>query len=213
MLVVLPFFYILLAIGITCFKYKPISIASTIFTIILSIVALTSYFKKSDEWTVYKQNPDWRATANYLDKELINSIKPLLIFTPTLATELTYYDPRFEEMRFVDIQASNNTLSRLKQFSLEHTYIVKKFSLDLSKYIHNRREEIANARFLVFYSNKNIYEKLSSNNIKTFYLIHNRYWSGNFKSLLKDVMKDARFQLIDTNSFKGIEIYKFRVNL
>ena len=69
--VALPFFYILLAKGITCFKYKPISIASTIFTIILSIVTLTSYFKKSDEWTVYKQNPDWRATANYLGKELI----------------------------------------------------------------------------------------------------------------------------------------------
>ena len=145
--------------------------------------------------------------------ELINTVEPLLTFTPTPATELTYYDQRFEEIRFIDIQASNNTLTRLKQLSLEDNYFVKKFSLDSTKYIHNRREEIAKARLLVFYSNKNIYEKLSSNNIKTFYLIHNSYWSGNFKSLLKDVMKDTRFQLMGTQSFKGIEIYKFSVTL
>ena len=211
MFVVLPFFYILLVKGITCFKYKSISVISTIFTITLCIVTLTSYFKKSDEWTVYKQNPDWRGAAHYFDDELRDTIKPFFAFTTTPATELTYYDSRFEEISFVDIQASNNTLHKLKQLSLEDNHFVKKFSLDLTNSIQSRREEIANARLLIIYSNKNIREKLYGNKVKTFYLIHNKYWSGDFRNLFKDVIKDSRFQLVGANSFKGLEILKFRV--
>jgi hypothetical protein len=60
-------------------------------------------------------------------------------------------------------------------------------------------------------SNVNIYETLSVNNVRTFYLIHNIYWSKDFKNLLEGVMKDSRFQFVNTHSFKGIEIFKFRV--
>jgi hypothetical protein len=47
------------------------------------------------------------------------------------------------------------------------------------------------------------------NNVKTFYLIHKIYHRGDFRSLLEGVMKDPRFQLMGTQSFKGMEIFKF----
>ena len=47
MLVVLPFFYILLAKGITGFKAKSMSLVCTIFTMVLSIITLTSFIKKA----------------------------------------------------------------------------------------------------------------------------------------------------------------------
>jgi len=213
--VVLPFFYILIAKGITCFKYKPISIASTIFTITLSIVTLTSYFKKIDEWTVYKPNPNWRAAAHYFNNELKNTTNPLIVFTTTPATELTYYDSRFEEFEVRGLDESDKILYKAKLLAGEDNYFVKKLSFDLYDYLQALRNKIANAKLLIFYRNENnkenIYETLFANNEKTFYLIHNRYWSGNFKALSESVMKDSRFQLVGVKSFKGLEIFKFRV--
>ena len=212
---VLPFFYILIAKGITCFKYKPISIASTIFTITLSIVTLTSYFKKIDEWTVYKPNPNWRAAAHYFNNELKNTTNPLIVFTTTPATELTYYDSRFEEFEVRGLDESDKILYKAKLLAGEDNYFVKKLSFDLYDYLQALRNKIANAKLLIFYRNENnkenIYETLFANNEKTFYLIHNRYWSGNFKALSESVMKDSRFQLVGVKSFKGLEIFKFRV--
>ena len=178
-------------------------------------MTLTSYFKKIDEWTVYKQNPDWRAAAHYFDNELKNTTDPLIVFTTTHATELTYYDSRFEESEARGLYEINTTLSKAYRLVGEDNYFAKKLSFYLSNYLQVMREAIANAKLLIFYRNKNnkknIYENLSDNNEKTFYLIHNRHWSGSFKALSESVMKDSRFQLVGVKSFKGLEIFKFRV--
>lgn len=50
---------------------------------------------------------------------------------------------------------------------------------------------------------------MSLNNVKTFYLVHKIYHRRDFRSLLESVMEDPRFQLMGTQSFKGIEIFKF----
>ena len=176
-------------------------------------MALASYFKKSDEWTVYKQNPDWRAAAHYFDNELKNTTNPLIVLATTPATELTYYDSQFDESEARGLYEINTTLSKAFRLVGEDNYFSKKLSFYLSNYLQVIGEEIADAKLLIFYRNKNnkknIYEALSANNEKTFYLIHNRYWSGNFKALSESVMKDPRFQLMGTQSFKGIEIFKF----
>ena len=211
--IVLPFFYIILVKGITGLKAKPISLVCTIFTIVLSIITLTSFIKKSDEWTVYAPKPDWRAAASFFDNELKDTTKRVFIFAVKPPTELTYYDSRFEEYKIKGLDVSNKTLRKLKQLSEKSNYFVNKLYLDLTRHIQFRKERIANAQSLIFFDNKinkeNIYETMSLNNVKTFYLIHKIYHRGDFRSLLEGVMKDPRFQLMGTQAFKGMEIFKF----
>lgn len=213
--VVLPFFYIVLVKGITGIKAKSISIASITFTVILSIITLTSFFNKSDQWTVYKPKPDWRDASHYFDSELKNTTKRLFAFATSPATELSYYDSPSKEFVFIDKYQFNN-LKRLQQILqggtiIGNNYFIKSLFLDLDKYIRFRTEGIVNPQLLIFYCNENLYEILSVNNVRTFYLIHNIYWSKDFKDLLEAVTKDSRFQFVNTQSFKGIEIFKFRV--
>lgn len=214
--VVLPFFYIVLVKGITGFKAKSITTAFITFAVILSIITLISFFKKSDQWTVYKPKPDWRAAARYFDSELKDTTKRLFAFATSPATELSYYDSGPKEFVVIDLRQFNRNLKRLQQIlgegtTLGNNYFVENLFLDLNKYIQFRTEGIANHQLLIFYSNVNIYDTLSVNNVRTFYLIHNIYWSKDFKNLLEGVMKDSRFQFVNTQSFKGIEIFKFRV--
>lgn len=212
--VLLPFFYIVLIKGIAGFKVKSISTAFVTFTIMLSVITITSFFNKSDQWTVYKPKPDWRDASYYFDNELKNTTNRLLAFATSPATELSYYDSPSKEFIFIDKDQFNN-LKRLQQVSggiiIGNKYFIKSLFLDLDKYIRFRTEGIANPQLLIFYYNENLYEILSVNNVRTFYLIHNIYWSKDFKDLLEVAMKDPRFQFVNTQSFKGIEIFKFRV--
>ncbi len=215
MFFILPFFFIILIKGATGFKVKPISIASIIFTISLSIISLTSFLKKSDEWTVYQPKPDWHAAVRYFNDELKDGTKRLFIFAAKSPTELTYYDPRFQEDTITGINLSGKTISKLEKLSEKDYYFGKKLNSGLSEYIRLRKDRISKANFIIFSpimnNNQPIHETLSANNVETFYLINKTYWQGDFKGLLESVMSDSRFQHKGTQSFKGIEIYKFRL--
>jgi len=214
--IVLPFFYIILVRGITGFKSKSKSFACIIFTIVLSIITLTSFIKKSDEWTVKAPKPDRRAATTFFHNELNDSTKRVFIFAVKPPVELIYYDSRFEECNVRGLDVSNKTLRWLEELSEKSNYFAKKFYRDLTKHIQLRKERIANAQSLICYDNNinenYIYDTTSLNNVKTFYLVHKINHRRDFRSLLEGVMMDSRFQLVDTKSFKGIEIYKFRVN-
>jgi hypothetical protein len=213
--VVLPFFYIILIKGITGVKARSVSLACTIFIVIFSIIALTSFFKKSNEWTVYQPKPDWPAAVRYFNDEQKNTKNRFFALSTTIITNLTYYDSRFEEYEFSGMDLSDSIIRKLKRLLGEHNYLVKKLSFDLRKYIQAKKDKIANSQFLIFYPNedekKNIYMILSSNNVKTFYLIERIHWPGSFKRLFESIIMDSRFQLVSTQTFKGIKIYKFNV--
>lgn len=63
-----------------------------------------------------------------------------------------------------------------------------------------------------YFIDKDIYRTVSADRIKEFYLIKNRYWYGKyFNEKLQVMLEDPRFRLLDKQSFKGLEIYKFEV--
>jgi len=95
--IALPFFCMILAKGATGFKTKSIKVSAVATVIVFYIAALAAFLIKSDKWTVYKQNPDWRSAAKYFSGEIKNSREPLVIFAASSATELVYYDGRFKE--------------------------------------------------------------------------------------------------------------------
>ena len=215
--VALPFFYMILAKGATAFESKPVTISCIVLTIIFSIISLTAYFWKSERWTVYKPNPDWRAAAGYFGDELKGTAERSLAFGATPATELTYYDVRIREL--LDATGADYRLKmlegRVKRLLGGKNLLAKTISAGIEREVQFRNQERAHARLLIHYPNiddtEAVYRALSRQNVKTFYLIHNRYWPGRFKKLLKIVMEDARVQFQSNRSLKGIEIFKFRV--
>ncbi|RPI22105.1 MAG: hypothetical protein EHM61_23135 [Acidobacteria bacterium] len=56
-----------------------------------------------------------------------------------------------------------------------------------------------------------IHKDLQARGATTFYLVEDKYWSAGFGQLRDSVMRDPSFQFERSWSFKGIEIWRFRV--
>jgi len=69
-LVALPFFYIVIAKGVSGLTATAARYACVAVVIIVSIGTTVTYFDRADEWTVAKPKPDWRSVAEYFDREL-----------------------------------------------------------------------------------------------------------------------------------------------
>src|SRR5262249_5606134 len=114
--VALPFFFIVIAkgvIGITEIQtpkrlgsfgrtsVQALGGVCIIVVTLLNIFTLKEYFRRGEEWTVYKPNPDWRSAAHYLESEINHSNRPseqLAFFAVVPPLELTYYNSRFRNI-------------------------------------------------------------------------------------------------------------------
>ncbi len=173
---VLPFFYLVLAKGLTEFRTRPITIASVMFAVLFSTTATSAFFQKSDVWTVYKPNPDWYAAARYFDDEIEDSSDNLVAFATTPASVLTYYDSQFTEVTDLE-DTFLQRIEKAERFLGAENILVRLLSLEVEKYIRFVREREARGRLGIHYLNddENIHNTLVAKNKLTFYLIHNRY--------------------------------------
>ncbi|MFC1868789.1 glycosyltransferase family 39 protein [Thermodesulfobacteriota bacterium] len=180
MIILLPPFMILLACGVISFTHT-----RWCYIILGALLLLNSWSlfnlwgPKSETWTVYKHNADWRSVAAYFDNEITKSTGKFLIingrYTP--ATALTYYYSRL---------GKSKAKEKIRSYP-PHLPI-----------IHVR--EYGKLIFSNF---------LSQNNIKAFYLIYNRSQQEKVNSLLKNLRENYRFQLLSQTSFGNIKISKF----
>ena len=192
MFVALPFFYIVISRGVIGIADAPLSDRFGSFgrtfvktfggvcvgvVISLNIFTLKEYFRRDEEWTVYKPNPDWRSTARYLENEISRSSEQPVIFAVIPPLELTYYNSRFRSV-------GGNSLGREE---------AQKFWG-----IYSRPSHI-----------ENVHEVLSKSGARKFYLIHNKYWSGRFNDVFKNLLKDPGLQYHNKQSFKGIDVHSF----
>ena len=95
--IILPFFLMIIAKGITGIKTKIWRVTITVSVIIFYAVVLMQFFNMSERWTVYKPKPDWKATVQYFVNEQKNTGAPLFIFTTFPYDELEYYASRFRD--------------------------------------------------------------------------------------------------------------------
>jgi hypothetical protein len=159
------------------------TVAATV-VIGVSTIALVAYFSKQDEWTVYKPNPDWRSAARYLDASHPTAETPLLI-AATRATELLYYYGRdISEAQGLDGVESLRAGSSSIGGRAELRYVDREAGLC---------------------------GMVAARNPGTFYVIKNDYWLGSVNRHLEDIRSDRRCQLVEARSFKGLEIYRFRL--
>jgi hypothetical protein len=91
LLVILPPFLLLLAAGAVIDTPRWARLTMITGLLALAVAATTSLrVFKTEEWTVYKYKPDWRAAAYYFSDEIkANGPLRLLVTTPT--TEFSYY--------------------------------------------------------------------------------------------------------------------------
>jgi len=95
----LPYFYLILARGITGIKTKPVRLLCLFILLACNLMAYNSFIKKTNagECTVHHPNPEWRLAVQYFDKEWQSTNGSYLIFVTAPATVLMYYDSRFHD--------------------------------------------------------------------------------------------------------------------
>jgi len=82
LLLVLPAFYLLLAIGISSLQSNKLAVFLSSFVILVNLTSLLVYYRNPYFW-----REDWRGVANYLKSQQI----PLVISSDTFAWPLVYY--------------------------------------------------------------------------------------------------------------------------
>jgi mannosyltransferase len=87
----LPFFAIAVGIGIASLDSARWRVLTTALVACFGAVVLTNYYAKTDRFTVYYPNPDWRAGAQWL-RERSGQGSPVVTISFTEAEELLYYD-------------------------------------------------------------------------------------------------------------------------
>ena len=161
---VLPFFLIVLARGATSFSSARGVIACSLAAVVLGVASYGALLSKSDTWTVYKQNPDWRSTVRYLTAQGLSSSGKAMVLAVTPADDLEYY----------------------------------------------LRRETQTPYPILYYYNTNTFEPmLVMTDAEVLYLIKNKYWVGAFDKALQELKHDERFTLVNSCSFKGVEVHTF----
>jgi uncharacterized membrane protein len=93
LLVLLPFVAIVLARGAASFANVKAVIACSAAMGVIGAASYGAWLQKSETWTVYKQNPDWRAAARYLGVQVVEPREAVVVAT-IFPAELAYYFPR-----------------------------------------------------------------------------------------------------------------------
>jgi hypothetical protein len=212
---VLPFFFLCLAEGIVWKRKNSAVLLQTIFIIILCSAVLFQYFKRQDEWTVYKPNPDWRRASLYLKSEYGKRQAPLrVIISPNaMGLALSYYDPRFKPYLF-----ENKRGAKFREMLSGIEKIEKKFPIGsrISDYFKKlRNEELRDSRDqkngFTYYDWYDVPPDLYWGDISVFYLIWNHYWyvEDAFAKLQRNIEEKGRYRLTGQQDFKGLTVYKY----
>ena len=95
----LPFFVLVIAAGIGGWRRLPLrrTFVGTAMTVQTGV--LIAFFAHRGSWTVYKPNPDWKSVAAHLEHELATGAPSELLSMYLSPTPLTYYNPRFREVK------------------------------------------------------------------------------------------------------------------
>jgi 4-amino-4-deoxy-L-arabinose transferase-like glycosyltransferase len=89
LLLLLPFFIITLAGGVTRFSNLWVRSLFVCGLIAIGVASYAMLLNKDTRWTVYKHNPDWRSAAHHLEEEHALSESVIVAVTP--ADALAYY--------------------------------------------------------------------------------------------------------------------------
>jgi len=207
--ILLPFFCMLLAAGLTAFSgWRRIALLA-LFTVFSGLVVSEFYARLDSHWTVYKPREDWRSASKILSAELDRSGGNLLIYAATPVEVLSYYDPRFYE-------ALDDASHRRSGGAASNLGFVAKL-----RDWFERRLEAADAPLRsfkngeIYYLRANTAGRIRARVFESgsdgFFLIRDEYWLGHFDRAYGEVLKDAGFQLVSQREVRGLKILRYKV--
>jgi 4-amino-4-deoxy-L-arabinose transferase-like glycosyltransferase len=181
MLIIVPFYCIIIARGATHFKTRAVEVITITVIVAFSVLTLITFFIKDArcQWSVYKPNPGWRmATEYFIGQEQIYNA-PGIIFVTSPDEEVTYYSQRLRNAKqpFPDVRI-------IAAFYLAENGRELQFIED------TLRQHSAN----IFYVMDNKHWSLPV-----------------LARLLKSIDADKRFHLMQVEFFKSLRIFKFYV--
>jgi hypothetical protein len=196
---VFPFFLMILSKGALGIKNRSVSRPVLAAMIVLSLLALARFFALQGEWTVYQPKADYRSVYRYL---LHQKEGRVVVFALVPSDPLLYYDLRYRE-------------GHEKENGCVPPDIRIEF-VDAEMYYGARyRQKFRNPRveYVAGMSPSKAIEIAAANNVKSFYLIHNRYlWRlNNFKKIYSDILRDPRLREDESRPFRSIKVYKFHI--
>jgi len=206
-LVVMPFYYTLLMNGLVLIRYHTIRLVSGTALGILCAATLFYYYGKDEQWTVYKPNPDWRSAAAFLAMELEKTNTQPLILAGTPADVLSYYDKRFhrpvpkqiDKDKIADQEANISRLVRGR--------IVQGMKQLVEKKTHYIASTWPTFEVRYWEKSPDLLPNIKESNV--IYLIHNRYWTFNFKEVQLALSERSGMKVSSVQRYKGIEIFKY----
>ncbi|MGH7965184.1 MAG: glycosyltransferase family 39 protein, partial [Candidatus Binatia bacterium] len=143
---ILPFFLIVLARGAMSFSHARTVIACSLAAAVLGAASYGALLYKSDQWTVYKQNPDWRSTVRYLSTQDFSPNRRAVVLAVTLADDLGYYLRRETQTPYPVMYYTPNTFKlilavrRVEVFYLiKNRYWAGSFDKVLQQVTHEKR--------------------------------------------------------------------------
>jgi len=108
----LPFFILLLAMGLTSFRRRFLRDSVLGMAVVTSALILVAQAVHRTNWTVYKPNPDWRSATVFLSSEIDRASGDLHVYSEVaVPAALTYYDPRMQQSKH--FEANDAKLSKL----------------------------------------------------------------------------------------------------
>lgn len=116
MIIMLPPFLMILSHGALSLPWKKISVAMVMSLLLINTFALYNlWIVKSDEWTVYKQNPDWKSVTEYFHSEIGKVEGPFVIAQTSPSDVMQYYHKRYKTKG-----DKNSEFAQLKKLPVIH---------------------------------------------------------------------------------------------
>lgn len=176
------------------------------------VVLLVNYFRRSDRWTVYKPNPDWRTVAAYLARELDSSPTPFATFVTVPSTECAYYEPRLipgdllaqqeYRRRSSGIPPKPPTADLKKKLRDQIWTHYEEHALRVSGAVVHQldRPDVA---FL-----KNAVKRSGA---PVFYVVRNTMWRGCVDELLSALRSDPQIRPLGRFEAKGLRVFRYEL--
>jgi mannosyltransferase len=186
-LVAMPFFFMIIAAGITATRSATLKTCLTTALILTNVAALTSYFWRSDEWTVYKQNVDWRGASTFLHDRSSEASGRTIVLAFSPADELSYYDPSVQQVSCAEVGKEAAAVS--SQPSERERLVVVRMGADPCTGFEDFLMQSGSTDLIA---------------------IRNGFWLGSFEDAMPAITGDPRFRVETLTEFKGLTIYAIR---
>jgi len=187
MIIVLPFYLMILVAGIISFKNKWINWALIFFLMCLNLWGVTAMRgAKSGEWTVWFPKPDWRSATAYLIDTIKSDENNCLVLSATPVLAMHYYHARLTHVSFD--QRKKGNVHKLPTFVMR-----RKLTVDSEV----NRETGSAIEF----------REIIANNV---FLIRNVHWRGQFRQLKALMDHESGAHLEEIKQFKGLAVYHYK---